>query len=141
VEFNEAIAVNADVQTFDMDGIAKAGVGAFKKGGAMRFETYAGTGINKAESGGSGRKGDVVCGGGAILRSGVINRRAVAGGGGRIGVAPRTPRHFDQPPRHVPFHVLREWYGVSTSFSRASLTFFLTAYEDMTRCTSLINRT
>jgi hypothetical protein len=141
VEFNEAIAVNVDVETFDMDGIAKAGVGAFKKGGAMRFETYVSTGINKAESGGSGRKGSDVCGGGAILGSGVINRRAVAGGGGRIGVAPCTPRHFHQPPRHVPFQVLRAWYGFSTSLSRASLTFFLTAYEDIIRCTSLINRT
>jgi hypothetical protein len=85
VEFNEAIALNVDVQTFDMDGIAKAGVGAFQKGGAMRFEAYVGTSINKAESGGSGRKGDVVCGGEATLRSGVINRRAIPGGG-RIGV-------------------------------------------------------
>ena len=75
-----------DVQTFDMDGIAKAGVGAFKKGGAMRFKAYVGTGINKAESGGSGRKGDAVCGGEATLRGGVINRRAIPRGGGRIGV-------------------------------------------------------
>jgi hypothetical protein len=65
MEFNEAIVVNVDVQTFDMDGVAKAGVGAFKKGGAMRFEAYVGIGINKAESGGSGRKEDAVCGGGA----------------------------------------------------------------------------
>jgi hypothetical protein len=86
VEFNEAIAVNVDVHTFDMDRIAKADVVAFQRGGAMRFEAYVGTGINKAESGGSGRKGDVICGGGATLTSGVINRRAVAGGGGRIGV-------------------------------------------------------
>jgi hypothetical protein len=69
-----------------MDGIAKAGVGAFKKGGAMRFKAYVGTGINKAESGRSGRKGDAVCGGRAILRIWLSNRRALAGGGGRIGV-------------------------------------------------------
>jgi hypothetical protein len=68
-----------------MDGIAKAGVGAFKKGGAMRFEAYVGTGINKAESCGSGRKVDGVRGGEATLRSGVINKRAIPGGGGRIG--------------------------------------------------------
>jgi hypothetical protein len=87
VEFNEAIvALNVDFQTFDMDGIAKAGIGDFKKGGAMRFEAYVGTGINKAESGGSGRKGDAVCGGEATLISGLINRRAIPGGKGRIGV-------------------------------------------------------
>jgi hypothetical protein len=86
VEFNETIAVSVYVQTFGMDGVAKAGVSAFKKGGATRFETHVGTGINKAESGGSGRKGDAPCQGGAILRSGVINSMAVAGGGGRVGV-------------------------------------------------------
>jgi hypothetical protein len=63
VEFNEAIAVNVNVQTLDMDGVAKADVGAFKKGGAMRFHAYVGTGINKAEGGGSGRQGDAVNGG------------------------------------------------------------------------------
>jgi hypothetical protein len=69
-----------------MNWVAKTGVGAVKEGGSMCFETYVGTGVNKAKSGWSGRKGDVVCRGGAILKGGVINIRGVAGGGGRIGV-------------------------------------------------------
>jgi hypothetical protein len=85
VKFNEAIAVNVDVQTLDIDGVAKAGVGALKEGGAMRLKTYVGTGVHKAGTGGSGRTGAVVRGGGAILKSGAVNRTKVAGGG-RIGV-------------------------------------------------------
>jgi hypothetical protein len=52
----------------------------------------------------------------------------------RNTVSPRTPRHFDQPPRPVPFQVLGACHGFMISLSRASLTFFLTAYEDI-RCT------
>jgi hypothetical protein len=51
VELDEPVAMNVNINAFDVDGGAKPGVVAMEKGGTVSLQTNDGTGVDEAELG------------------------------------------------------------------------------------------
>jgi hypothetical protein len=51
MEFDKAVAVDVNIDAFDVDGDAKPGISAREKGGTASLQTYVSTGVDKAKRG------------------------------------------------------------------------------------------
>jgi hypothetical protein len=68
IEFDKAVAVDVNIDAFDVDGSAKPGVTAKEKGGTMSLQTDVGTGVDEAKRGRRGGDMSDESRGGVITR-------------------------------------------------------------------------
>jgi hypothetical protein len=68
MEFDKAVAVDVNIDAFDVDGGAKPGVTAREKCGTVSLQTDVGTGVDEAKRGRRGGDMSVESRGGVIRR-------------------------------------------------------------------------